>query len=85
MIVLSSAEIALLVLLEVIAVDDDGLRRLGRGAGSGLFVRIGLLLFFHDEKKLLRVGRPFVLGDAVVLYMSQLTGLSAAPIEHPYL
>ena len=73
------AEIALNVLLEVVAIDDDGL---GRRWGLP-FLSVGFGLGMEGEQELFRVGRPAVAFDVLVGDGGELLGLAAAAVEEP--
>ena len=74
-------EVALAVLLEMIAVDDDGRRRLPLPA-LHLFGLVGRVLFAHDENEPPAVRRPGVAADPA-LDLGQPPGLAAPPVEQP--
>ena len=79
-----AAEISVDVRLEVVAIDDDRLRRLGRiGLRRFLvFWRIGGIGILDDEDETLAVGRPGVVGNAA-LDVRQLDGFAAGAVQQP--
>jgi hypothetical protein len=80
-VIVEATEVTLLVLLEVIAVDDDGRRRLALPP----FLLLGFLvrvLVTDDEGDARAVGRPLELGNAA-LDLAHLAGLAATSIEQP--
>src|SRR5204863_7552854 len=74
-------EVAVLVLLEVIPIDDDGGLRLPLPAFLllGLVVRIEILA---REDEALRVGRPREVADAA-LHVGELLRLAAGAVQEP--
>ena len=76
-------DVALDVLLEAIAVDDDGLGLLFVFVVLALFFfGFGLEVFGDGEQQFFRIRRPFV-GGEISLYLGQLASFATAPVEHP--
>src|SRR4051812_33583492 len=77
------AEVAVGILFEVIAVDDD--RRRGLALPVFLLLRVGARVeVIDDQHETLPVGRPRITGYAA-LDAGELHGLAAAPVEQPHL
>ncbi len=74
-------QIAVDVLLEVIAIDHDRLRRLRLCV---LVVALWLVFLTQRQQQLLRIRRPSIVAQ-ILLHIRHLARLAAAPVHHPYL